>query len=128
VIVRILVDGPSDLSAVHAIQDRLVLQGPAIPLSISDATRTFGWPVYFVAAEQLLKSDQPQFKNASQVHRAMRGEVCLGTSKAARFSVGPPSTTSFDGPLLAVTANCRCSRRAKARSSARNRRNLANVG
>jgi hypothetical protein len=26
----------------------------------------------------------------------------------------------FDGPLLAVTANCRCSRRAKARSSARN--------
>jgi hypothetical protein len=63
-----------------------------------------------------------------QVHRAMRGEVCLGTSKAARFSVGPPSTTSFDGPLLAVTANCRCSRQTKARSSARKRRNLANVG
>ena len=31
------------------------------------------------------------------------------------------STTSFDGPLLAVTANCPCSRRAKPRSSARNR-------
>ena len=33
--------------------------------------------------------------SASQVHRAMRREVCPGTSKAARFSVGPPSTTSF---------------------------------
>ena len=32
----------------------------------------------------------------------------LDTSKAARFSDGAPSTTSFDGPLLAVTANCRC--------------------
>jgi hypothetical protein len=47
VIVRILVDGPSDLSAVHAIQDRLVLQGPAIPLSISDAVSALvGWPAY----------------------------------------------------------------------------------
>jgi transposase len=49
--------------------------------------------------------------SASQVHRAMRGEVRLGTSKAAHFGVGPPSTNSFGGRLLAVTANCRCSRR-----------------
>jgi hypothetical protein len=48
--------------------------------------------------------------------------------QSGAFSVGPPSTTSIDGPLLAVTATCRCSRRAKARSSARTRQNLANVG
>ena len=29
--------------------------------------------------------------SASQVYPAMKGEVCLGRSKAARFSVGPPS-------------------------------------
>ena len=63
VIVRILVDGPSDLSAVHAIQDRLMLQGPGVPPSINDATRTSSWPIYFAATEQLLKSDPPQFKN-----------------------------------------------------------------
>jgi hypothetical protein len=40
-----------------------VLQGPAVPPSINDATRTSSWPVYFAAAEQLLKSDPPQFKN-----------------------------------------------------------------
>jgi len=38
--------------------------------------------------------------SASQVHRAMRREVCPAGSEAARFSVGPPSTTSFDAPLL----------------------------
>jgi hypothetical protein len=66
--------------------------------------------------------------SASQVHRAMRGEVCLGTSKAARFSVGPPSTTSFDGP-------CSWRRRFAVAQAGQKRdpgletaRNLANVG
>jgi hypothetical protein len=63
--------------------------------------------------------------SASQVHRAMRGEVCLG-SKAARFSVGPPSTTNFDFargdvelPLLKA---------GKSAILGLNHRNLANVG
>jgi len=63
VLARILVDGPSDLPTVQAIQDHLLLQGPAFPPSITDATRASSWPVYFAAAEQLLKSDPPQFKN-----------------------------------------------------------------
>jgi hypothetical protein len=51
------------------------------------------------------------------VHRAiMRGEACLGTSKPARFNVGPPSAASFDRALLAVTANCCCPTRLEARS------------
>ena len=62
-VARILVDGPSDLPTVQAIQDHLLLQGPAFPPSITDATRASSWPVYFAAAEQLLKSDPPQFKN-----------------------------------------------------------------
>ena len=49
---------------------------------------------------------------------ATKGEACLDAGKAARFRRRAPSTTSFDGPLLAAGANCRCSRRAKARSSA----------
>jgi hypothetical protein len=44
------------------------------------------------------------------------------SSKAARFSVGPPSTTSFDGPLLAATAICHCPSRSAARSWPRNGR------
>ena len=44
------------------------------------------------------------------------------SSKAARFSVGPPSTTSFDGPLLAATAICHCPSRSEARSWPRNGR------
>jgi hypothetical protein len=35
--------------------------------------------------------------------------------QSGAFQRRAPSTTSFDGPVLAVTANCRCSRRAKAR-------------
>src|SRR5271169_5123207 len=42
---------------------------------------------------------------------AMRGEVCLDTSKAARFSAGKPSTAGFDRLLLSATANCRCPNR-----------------
>jgi hypothetical protein len=72
VLVRILVDGPSDLSAVHAIQDRLVLEGPALPPSLNDATRTSSWPVYFAAAEQLLNSDPPQFKNGLDAFMRVR--------------------------------------------------------
>jgi hypothetical protein len=71
-LVRILVDGTSELSAVYAIQDRLVLQGPAFPPSIAEATRTSGWPVYFAAAEQLLKSDPPQFKNGLDAFMKVR--------------------------------------------------------
>jgi len=77
VIARTLVDGPSDLLAAHVIQDRLVLQGPAVPPSINDATRTSSWPVYFAAAEQLLKSDPPQFKNGLDAFMTMRAAAAI---------------------------------------------------
>ena len=50
------------------------------------------------------------------------------SSKAARFSVGPPSTTSFDRPLLAATAICHCPSRSKRDPGLETAGNLANVG
>jgi hypothetical protein len=69
---RTLVGGAADLPAVHAIQDRIVLQGPAFPPPASHATRNSDWPAYFAAAEQLLASDPPRFKKGSDAFLTVR--------------------------------------------------------
>jgi hypothetical protein len=66
--------------------------------------------------------------SASQVHRANDGEVCLGTGKAARFNVGPPSSTSFGGPLLAATPFAVAQVGQKRDPGLETVENLANVG
>jgi hypothetical protein len=38
---------------------------------------------------------EPARRAAGQVRRAIRGELCLGTGKAADFRVRPPSTGGF---------------------------------
>lgn len=50
------------------------------------------------------------------------------SSKAALFSVGPPSTTSFDGPLLAPTAFANAEFGQKRALGLETAGNLANVG
>ena len=57
-----------------------------------------------------------------------RGEVCLGASKAVRFSASVQSTARFDPLLPAPGGICHCPPRSGARSWAQNRRDLANVG
>lgn len=61
-LVRILVNGPSDLVAVHAIQDRLKLDGVVAAPPLSKATRSSDWPAYFAAAQELVNDDPPPFK------------------------------------------------------------------
>jgi hypothetical protein len=82
-IARILVDGLPDLPAVHAIQDRLLLDGPAAALPINIASRLSPWPTYFAAAAELLKSDPPPFRNGLEafvkVCDANRGRDFLRT-------------------------------------------------
>jgi hypothetical protein len=107
-IVRILVDGPSDLSAVHAIQDRLVLQGPAVPPSVSDATRTSSWLVYFAAAEQLLKSDPPPFKNGLDAFIRVR-DVGNGHD-FSRAGYTPEAAAAIDAGVAEAAAIARSAR------------------
>jgi hypothetical protein len=108
VIVRILVDGPSDLSAVHAIQDRLMLQGPGVPPSINDATRTSSWPIYFAAAEQLLKSDPPQFKNGLDAFIRVRDAGNGGDFSRAGYT--PEAVAAIDAGVAEAAAIARSAR------------------
>jgi len=108
VLVRILVDGPSDLSAVHAIQDRLVLHGPAVPPSINDATRTSSWPVYFAAADQLLKSDPPQFRNGLDAFMRVRD---AGSGRDfSRAGYTPEAAAAIDAGVADAAAIARSAR------------------
>jgi hypothetical protein len=58
-LVRILSDGPADLPAVHALQDRFILTGPKTPPPPAYATRKSPWQDYFASAQQLLIADPP---------------------------------------------------------------------
>jgi hypothetical protein len=57
---------------VHAIQDRLQLAGPSAPPSVSDATSASSWPAYFAAADRLLRSDPPTFKQGLDAFMKLR--------------------------------------------------------
>jgi hypothetical protein len=56
---RTLVDGPSDLPAVHRIQDALTLSGPAGVAPPTYATRSSPAGEYFASVARLLASDPP---------------------------------------------------------------------
>jgi len=108
VLARILVDGPSDLPTVQAIQDHLLLQGPAFPPSITDATRASSWPVYFAAAEQLLKSDPPQFKNGLDTFMMVRD---AGDGRDfSRAGYTPEAAAAIDAGITEAAAIARSAR------------------
>jgi len=59
-LVRVLVDGPADLPAVHKIQDQLKLEGPTgLPPVKAYATRRSPARDYFASLAELLASDPP---------------------------------------------------------------------
>jgi hypothetical protein len=63
---RILVDGPDDLPAVHALQDQLALSGPAaLPPGPMAANRRSSALEYFAAVAGLLRSDPPPGTDAA---------------------------------------------------------------
>jgi hypothetical protein len=70
--VRILVNGPADLPAVHAIQDSLKLDGVVASPAPIEATARSDWPAYFAAAEALLNDDPPPFKVGPQAFATVR--------------------------------------------------------
>jgi hypothetical protein len=58
-LVRILVDGPADLPAVHKLQEALSLSGPAGTAPPPYATRQAPAMEYFASVAELLRSDPP---------------------------------------------------------------------
>jgi len=101
-IVRILVDGPADLPAVHAIQDRFRLRGPDAPPPVSYAMPTSRWPEYFSAAEQLLKSDPPPFKNG--LNAFMRVRDSDGRPDFSRAGYTPEAAAAIDAGVAEAAA------------------------
>jgi hypothetical protein len=71
--IRTLVDGPADLPAAHAIQDRMQLTGPAAGAPTAPATRDSDWSAYFKAAGRLLQSDPPRFRKGLEAFELVRG-------------------------------------------------------
>jgi hypothetical protein len=71
-IARVLLDGPADLPAVHAIQDRLLLHGPVSAPPVEPATAASDWPIYFQAGATLLETDPPPFTKGLDAFMAVR--------------------------------------------------------
>jgi hypothetical protein len=75
VLARVLVDGPDDLPAATAVQDKIILKGPAAPKPPAFAKRSDPWSDYFKSVDALMKTNPPtwqagrhafdQVKNAS---------------------------------------------------------------
>lgn len=58
-IVRTLIDGPADLAAAHAAQDRVLLEGPVADAAVKYATREDPARAFFEAAAALVAADPP---------------------------------------------------------------------
>ena len=100
--VRILVKGQADLPALHTIQDRVGLEGPAFPPPSNAATRTSDWPAYFAAAQQLLESDPPPFKNGLDAFIRVRDAG--GRGDFSRASYAPEAAAAIDAGVAEAAA------------------------
>lgn len=71
---RILVEGPDDLDAACAVQEKIILTGSAIPLPGGFARRSAAPADYFASVARLLQSDPPPRQDrASLAHFAALG-------------------------------------------------------
>jgi len=93
-LVRILVDGPEDLPAVHALQDRFELQTRATPLPLAYADESSDWPAYFASAAQLLSMDPPARANELDAFDAIRN-ACR-SHDFARSGYSPQDAAAID--------------------------------
>lgn len=78
---RTLVDGDADLAAAHAVQDGLILKGPAGAEPGPYATRQSPWDAYFASAAKLLASDPPRAEDAG----LFRQVAALGLTPKGAF-------------------------------------------
>jgi hypothetical protein len=82
---RILVDGPDDLAAAHAVQDALSIQGPQPAAPGPYAARNAPWADYFASAAALMAANPPPVTDLA----LLRAIAPLGLSDGfdpARFS------------------------------------------
>ncbi len=83
---RTLVDGPSDLAAVHRVQDGLTLNGPATAPSPSYAARSAAAAAYFASVAALLRVNPPPATDGALFARvAALGLTASGGFDPARF-------------------------------------------
>jgi len=93
---RILVDGPDDLPAVHALQDQLAIAGPAVaaPTTVY-AARQAPALEYFASVADLLRSDPPPGTDVALFQRlAALGLTGQGGFDAKRF--GPAEIAEIE--------------------------------
>ncbi|OYU34333.1 DUF1254 domain-containing protein [Novosphingobium sp. PASSN1] len=88
---RILTDGDDDLPATHALQDRLTLTGPAIPIPGGFARRSAAATDYFASAARLLRSDPPPAADHAELARF----AVLGLQPGKPFEPGRLSTATM---------------------------------
>lgn len=86
-LVRIIVEGEADLPAVHAVQDALKLDGPAVAAPPAAVPRSAPALDYFTAVAALLKSDPPPATDQALFARiAPLGLTAQGGFDPARFT------------------------------------------
>jgi hypothetical protein len=108
---RTLVNGPSDLPAVHAIQDRLKLDGAVAPPPFSKATARADWPAYFAAAQELVNDDPPPFKNGLEAFVTVRDSG--GAHDFSRAGYTPDTAAAIDAGVAQAVALLRSVRTRK---------------
>ena len=88
---RILVDGPDDLNTACAVQDKIILTGPAIPLAGGFAHRSAAPADYFASVARLLQSDPPPRQDRAALARF----AALGLSPGKPFDSGKLSASDL---------------------------------
>lgn len=89
-LMRILVDGPDDLDAVHSLQDRLVLEAAPARQSASFATRDARWDAYFSSGHDLIVENPPPVTDMAELR--LIAPLGVGT----REGFGPGRFTPTD--------------------------------
>lgn len=70
--IRVLVNGPEDLSAARAVQDRFRIDGPAVSTPVPGPTvidRSVGWRDFFTQANELFRFSRPRATDWGAVRR-----------------------------------------------------------
>jgi hypothetical protein len=109
-LVRTLVDGEADLAAANAVQDAVVVKGPASTAPPPRASRNAPWQQYFAAVQALLLENPPPATDLA----ALRGFEPLGLTlgggfNAERFS--PAEVAQIDAGVADGKALLRSRRR-----------------
>jgi hypothetical protein len=83
---RILISGPEELDAVHALQDGMTLTGPARPPAPAFARRNAPWAEFLAAADKLMVADPPPTADKLMLERLAKLGVGQGRFDPTRFS------------------------------------------